>query len=56
VRPQKIVAGRDIVAVDTYCAGLLGRKPADILMLKKAADHGLGRTDLGTISIKEVSV
>jgi len=56
VRPQKIVAGRDIVSVDTYCAGLLGRKPADILMLKKAADHGLGRTDLDTISIKEISV
>jgi uncharacterized protein (DUF362 family) len=50
------VAGRDIVAVDTYCAGLLGRKPAEIVMLKKAADHGLGRTDLGAISITEISV
>jgi len=54
-RPQKIVAGRDIVALDTYCAGLLGRNPAETIMLKKAANLGLGRTDLGSISIKEIS-
>ncbi len=55
VRPQKIVAGRDVVAVDTYCAGLLGRNPTEIAMLKKAVDRGLGRMDLGAISIKEIS-
>jgi len=54
VRPQKIVAGRDAVAVDTFGAGLLGRTASEIVMLKKAADHGLGTTDLSRLIIKEV--
>jgi uncharacterized protein (DUF362 family) len=53
-RPQQIVAGRDVVAVDTFGAGLLGRDPRDIVMLKKAADLGLGTTDLGRLNIKKV--
>jgi len=52
--PQKIVAVRDAVAVDMFGAGLLGRTASEILMLKKAADHGLGTADLGRLNIKEV--
>ncbi len=53
-RFEKIVAGRDAVAVDTYAAGLLGRGPGDIAMLGKAAAHGLGRTDLEGLNVKEI--
>jgi len=53
-RPQKIVAGRGVVAVDTFGAGLLGRAASDIVVLKKAADRGVGTTDIGRLNIKEV--
>jgi uncharacterized protein (DUF362 family) len=52
-RFDKIVAGSNPVAVDTYCAGLLGRSPGEIAMLRKAAAHGLGKTDLSGLRIKE---
>ena len=52
-RFDKIVVGRDPVAVDAYCAGLLGHAPGEIAMLKKAAAHGLGRMDLVGLRVRE---
>jgi uncharacterized protein (DUF362 family) len=56
LRPGRIVVGSDPVAVDAYCAGLLGRAAADIAMLRKAAAHGIGRMDLAKLKIKEAII
>ncbi|MDD8027516.1 MAG: DUF362 domain-containing protein [Acidobacteriota bacterium] len=56
LRPGRVVAGADPVAVDAYCAGLLGRSAADIAMLRKAAAHGLGRMDPAKLALKEAAV
>jgi uncharacterized protein (DUF362 family) len=56
IRPGKVVAGPDAVAVDTRGAELLGRRPAEIIMLAKAARLGLGTTDLGRLTVKEIRV
>lgn len=45
VKPNKLLAGKDPVALDVYAATLLGFYPDDILTLKKAFDHGLGEID-----------
>ena len=56
LKPGKVVAGADPVAVDTLGAGILGRRPEEIIMLKMAAAHGLGTTDLGRHTIVEVGL
>lgn len=54
LRAQKVVAGTDPVAVDTYCAGLHKLKPQDLLILTKAAAAGVGRMDIDKLSVKEL--
>ena len=56
LKPGRVVVGADPVAVDAYCAGLLGRAAADIAMLKKAAAHGIGRMDTSKLKIKEAII
>ncbi|MBM3296724.1 MAG: DUF362 domain-containing protein [Candidatus Aminicenantes bacterium] len=53
LRPRKVVAGRDRVAVDAYCASLWGLNPSDILTIRFAREHGLGTTDLGGLKVEE---
>ena len=53
IKPQKVVAGVDRVAVDAYCAGLWGLKPEDIVQIKRASEQGLGRMDLSKVAVKE---
>ncbi len=55
-KPQKIVAGLDRVAVDSYCCTLWGLKAEDIFTIKAAYAHGLGQMDLSKVNVKEVSV
>ncbi len=55
-KPQKIVAGVDRIAVDGYCATLLGMKPEDVIMIKRGFEHGLGEIDLKKVQIKEMSL
>ena len=55
-KPQKVIAGKDRVAVDTYCATLFGYNPQNITVLNKAFAHGLGKMDLGSIKIKELEI
>ena len=52
-KPQKVVAGIDRVAIDSYCSTLWGLKPEDIIMITKAHEHGLGQIDLSKVNIKE---
>jgi uncharacterized protein (DUF362 family) len=52
-KPQKVVAGTDRVAIDSYCATLWGLDPRNIIMINKAHEHGLGEFDPGKLNIKE---
>ncbi|NOR14801.1 MAG: DUF362 domain-containing protein [Candidatus Aminicenantes bacterium] len=51
---DKVVAGVDRVAMDSYVAGFLGYKGEDILMIKMAHEHGLGEINIGKLKISEV--
>lgn len=50
-----VVAGTDIVAVDSYCTSLFGLKPSDIPYITIAASMGLGNSSLEGLTIKEAS-
>jgi uncharacterized protein (DUF362 family) len=54
LKPQKIVAGTDPVAVDAYCVGLHKLKPQDLPMLTKTVAAGLGRLDIDKLKVKEL--
>jgi uncharacterized protein (DUF362 family) len=56
IRPRKVVAGVDRVAVDAYCASLWGLRAEEVVMIERAERHGLGRSDLKKVKIKEISV
>jgi uncharacterized protein (DUF362 family) len=56
LKPQKVIAGTDPVAIDTYCATLFGYDPKDIIAIKKAVEHGLGEMDLSKMNIKELGI
>jgi uncharacterized protein (DUF362 family) len=50
-----VIAGTDIVAVDSYATSLFGLKPEDIPHIKIAAAMGLGSSNLDGLIIKEAS-
>jgi uncharacterized protein (DUF362 family) len=52
-RSQTVVAGTDRIAIDGYCTTLRGMKPRDIIMIRKAYEHGLGEIDLSKVTIIE---
>jgi uncharacterized protein (DUF362 family) len=54
LKPQKVVAGVDRVAIDSYCCTLWGLNPGDIIMINKAHEHKLGQIDLKKVKIKSV--
>jgi uncharacterized protein (DUF362 family) len=54
LKPQKVIAGTDPVAIDSYGATLFGYKQRDILVLIKAYEHGVGEMDLENVNIKEL--
>jgi uncharacterized protein (DUF362 family) len=56
IKPLKVVAGTDPVALDTYCCRLWGLKPEDIIAINRAFEHGIGEMDLKKLTIKEVEV
>ncbi|MEN6560062.1 MAG: DUF362 domain-containing protein [Acidobacteriota bacterium] len=56
IKPHKVVAGADRVAVDAYCASLWGLKPADIVHIRRGAEQGLGRIEPGKKGIREARV
>ncbi len=53
LKPHKVVAGVDRVAVDAYCASLWGLKPQDVVQIERAAAQGLGRIDPGAKGLRE---
>lgn len=54
VEPKRIVVGKDPVAIDGYCAQLIGFDPARILTIRKGFEIGLGERDLNKLSIMEL--
>ncbi len=54
VKPMKIIAGVDRVAVDSYSCTLWGLEGKDIIMIQRGYEHGLGEIDLTKVKIKEV--
>jgi uncharacterized protein (DUF362 family) len=52
-RPNLVIAGTDVVAVDAYACRLFGAKPDDISYLHRAAARGIGQTDVGRVSLRE---
>ncbi|MBN1224460.1 MAG: DUF362 domain-containing protein, partial [Candidatus Aminicenantes bacterium] len=56
MRPQKVVAGVDRVAVDSFCCTLWGLKPEQIFQIQMAGAHGLGERNLSKVTIKEITL
>ena len=56
LRPMKVVAGTDRVAIDAYCAGLWGLEPREIVMIDRGFKHGLGEIDLEKKKIRETTL
>ena len=54
IKPLKVVAGVDRIAIDAYCITLLDRKIDRVLKVRKGYDHGLGEIDISKVRIKEV--
>lgn len=54
IKPQKIIAGVDRIAIDAYCTTLWGLKAEDIIMIIRGYDHGLGEINLKKVKMKEV--
>ncbi len=53
MRPEKVVAGTDRVAIDAYCASLWGLDPKDLVQIKRGAEQGLGQMDLLKVVLRE---
>jgi len=53
-KPMKIVAGKDIVAVDAYCTSLLGFENGDVLTITKAHELGIGNMNFHELKMTEV--
>lgn len=54
VKPGKILAGKDRVALDVYAASLIGFYPDDILTVKFASQHGLGEINPEKVKLLEL--
>jgi len=50
-KPLQVVAGTDRVLVDAYCCTLLGLKAEKVQVIRRAAEHKLGQTDLKKAAI-----
>jgi uncharacterized protein (DUF362 family) len=56
IKPLKVIAGVDRVAVDSVCATVLGMKGEDIIMIRKAYEKKLGEIDLKKIKVQEIKI
>jgi uncharacterized protein (DUF362 family) len=55
LRPGKVLAGVDPVAVDAYGISLHGVRPAEVPMLAMSVVHGLGRAELSQLVVRELT-
>ena len=54
IKPGKIIAGKDPLALDVYAAGIIGLLPEDVLTFRFAREHGLGESEPGKIKLLEL--
>jgi uncharacterized protein (DUF362 family) len=54
IKPNKIIAGRDPLALDVYAAGILGIYTDDILTFKRAYELGIGEIDPKKLKLLEL--
>jgi len=54
IKPMIIVAGKDVVAVDVYCAKVIGFDPEKIPTISKGFELGLGEKDLNGFKLLEL--
>jgi len=55
-RPNKVILGTDPVAVDAYGAPFVNLKAADVLMITKSAEWGLGQMDVTKLAVEQLKV
>ena len=53
IKPCKVVAGVDRIAIDAYCIALLNKKVANVIKIRKGYDLGLGEMDISKVRIQE---
>jgi len=53
IKPRKIVASADRIAIDAYCIELLGKKISDVIKIRKGYEQGLGEIDLSKVVVHE---
>jgi len=53
---ETIVASTNRVSLDAFCCRFLGLQPEDVLMVRKASQHGLGEMNLDRIKIQSLTV
>jgi uncharacterized protein (DUF362 family) len=51
-----LIVSQDIVAADSYAARLFELDPEDLAYVRAGAEMGLGRSDLDSLKIEEISV
>jgi uncharacterized protein (DUF362 family) len=56
IKPQKVFAGVDRVAMDAYGANLIGVRGEEVRMIRMAHEHGLGEIELARLHIQEVTL
>ena len=53
---ETVVASANSVSLDAFCCRFLGLQPEEVLMIRKASEHGLGEMNLDRIRIKSLSI
>jgi uncharacterized protein (DUF362 family) len=56
IKPRKIVAGVDRIAIDAYCIRLLDKNCADVPKILKGYKQGLGEMNLAKVRVHEESI
>ena len=51
-----VIASPDVVAADSYAAGLFGVKPSSLGYVKIGAAMGLGQSDLSKLNVREIAL
>jgi uncharacterized protein (DUF362 family) len=55
-KPQKVIVGKDRVAIDCYAATTLGLEGKNVAMIANAYAHGLGEIDLAKVKIEQLEI
>jgi uncharacterized protein (DUF362 family) len=56
IHPNRVYAGKDMVAMDALCCGLLGVKPREVMHIQLAHESGMGQMNLAEGAIKHVRI